>query len=88
MTTTILSQRSETIVPPQVRQDMGIEPGAEIEWIKLPDGRYAVAATNRSVKRLQGALKWKGATISVSQMNNDIADAAAEPPLRIVGARV
>jgi len=78
LTTTILSQRSETVVPVHVQQDMGIEPGAEIEWIKLPDGRYAIAATNRSVKRLQGALKWKGATVSITQMNDDGADAAAE----------
>jgi len=66
-------------MPPEVVDALGAVPaGCEIEWIRLADGRYAVQARNLSVKRLKGAIKWSGPTVSLAQMNDDIAEAAAE----------
>jgi len=78
MPTTKLTMKCQTTVPRPVREQIGVGPGSEIEWLQLPDGRYTIQARTQSVKRLKGAVEWHGPTVTIEQMNADIADAVAQ----------
>jgi len=78
MTTTKLDSTGRTRIPQEVIEQLGAVPGSELDWIQLPDGRYAIEARTMSVRRLRGIVKWSGAPVSISQMNSDIEIASAE----------
>jgi len=79
VTTTVkMTDQGQIEIPIEIRNELGIVPGSELEWTKLPDGRFAVSARTTSIKRLKGIVKWNGPTTPIQQLNSDTEIAAAD----------
>jgi bifunctional DNA-binding transcriptional regulator/antitoxin component of YhaV-PrlF toxin-antitoxin module len=81
MTTLTVTARGQVTFRKDVLKHLGIGPGGKIRLDLLPDGRAELKAdqTTGSWRDLSGMLKGKGngARLSIEELNDAIADAAA-----------
>jgi antitoxin PrlF len=64
-----LTAKSQVTVPKAIRQHLGIEPGQEIQYQTLPDGRVVIAVA-KSTPSVKGKFaKWRG--VGVQQRSTD-----------------
>lgn len=73
-----ITSKGQLTVPVDVRQKMGLGPGSRVEFVEHDDGTYSFVPLTRSITELKGMFKWDGPTITVEQMNEAIAESAAE----------
>ena len=73
-----MTSKGQVTVPLSVRQELGIEPGDQVDFVEV-DGGYLLRPRSKSLMSLYGYFgAWDGPTVSVEQMNADIADAVVE----------
>ena len=73
-----MTSKGQVTVPLPVRRALGIEPGDQVDFVEV-DGGYMLRPRSRSLMSLYGYFgTWDGPTVTVEQMNEDIAAAAAE----------
>lgn len=82
MTTTLsVTARGQVTFRKEILQHLGIQPGEKIELHLLPDGRAELRAAQPkgSFRDLRGVLRGKtnGARLSIDEINEAIAEAAA-----------
>ena len=71
-----ITRKGQTTLPKQVRDALGLQPGARV--------RYAIAGAEvrilpvRPIRRLFGALRHDGPPVNLEQMEEAIANSAAE----------
>ena len=83
MPTATMTSKGQITVPKEVRDDLHLEAGSKVLFVKLPNGQYNVVARTGSIKDLAGILDSPGMpSATIEQMNDDIADAAAEGAMR------
>lgn len=83
MATATLTSKGQVTIPRAVREDLGLEAGSTIMFVKLADGSYRLVARSRRMRELAGILRREGAeALTVEQMNEVLADAAAESGMR------
>ncbi len=78
MSIATVTSKGQITVPVAVRNDMGLEAGSKVEFVKCDDGSYILLPVTRSLADLKGMFTWDGPTITIEQMNEAIASAAAE----------
>lgn len=83
MPTATMTSKGQITVPKEVRDDLHLEAGSKVLFVKLPNGQYNVVARTGSIKDLAGILDSSGMpSATIEQMNEDIADAAAADAMR------
>ncbi|WEG08544.1 AbrB/MazE/SpoVT family DNA-binding domain-containing protein [Microbacterium horticulturae] len=83
MPTATMTSKGQITVPKEVRDDLKLVAGSRVMFVKLPNGRYTIVPKTGSIMDLAGVLyNPDQPPISIEQMNDDIADAAAEHVMR------
>jgi AbrB family looped-hinge helix DNA binding protein len=74
-----MTSKGQITVPKEVRDDLHLEAGSQVMFVKLPNGRYTILARTGSVADLAGMLHYPGMPhLTIEEMNDAIAGAAAE----------
>lgn len=76
MTAATVTSKGQITIPAPVRADLKVGPGDRLEFVRIGDGRYEVAAVTQEVSRLKGRVKAKR-PISIEEMNAAIRDRAS-----------
>ena len=78
MTIATMTSKGQLTVPIDVRQKLGLQAGSRVQFVEHEDGTYSFVPLTRSVTELKGMFRWDGPPITIEQMNEAIAEAAAE----------
>lgn len=79
MPSATMTTKGQITVPATVRNQLGLEPGTRVQFIELPDGGYELKPAALPVTDLKGFFgPWEGPAISIEEMNEGMAQAAAE----------
>jgi len=74
-----MTSKGQITVPIAVRDDLGLEAGVRVRFIKRADGAYELRPASSPSDSLKGFFgAWVGPALTVDQMNDGIAEAAAE----------
>ncbi len=77
MVAATITSKSQVTIPAQVRNDLNIQLGDKIEFIKAADGHYEVVAVIQDVSRIKGMIK-TDKTVSIDDMDKAIRSRASE----------
>lgn len=78
MPTATVTSKGQVTIPIEVRQKLGIHTGSRVEFVARSDGGYELFASTGSVMDLRGMFEWSGPTVTIEEMDEAIAAAAAE----------
>ena len=78
MSTATVTSKGQVTIPIDVRQKLGIHAGTKVEFVESADGGYQFIATTGSIRDLRGMFTWSGPTVTLEEMDEAIAAAAAE----------
>ena len=78
MPTGTMTSKGQITIPKPVRDDLGLVNGSHVTFTRTPDGDYLLRREPRSIRSLRGSLRYDGPAVSVEEMNEAIAAAAAE----------
>ncbi|WP_024694735.1 type II toxin-antitoxin system PrlF family antitoxin [Pseudomonas syringae] len=73
MATATLTSKGQVTIPAQVRVSLGLDTGDRIEFVELPDGKFAIMAATHSVQDLKGLIRKPAKAVSIEDMNSAIA---------------
>ena len=76
MTESSITKKGQTTLPKSVREFLGLRAGDKVRYFITDSGVRIMPV--RSVKRLCGALKYDGPTVTLEEMEQAIADGACE----------
>ena len=76
MSTATLTSKGQVTIPIDVRRALQVDAGDRLEFVQVELGRYELVAANRSVTALKGMFGPSTKTVSIEQMNEDIAASA------------
>jgi len=63
-----ITSKGQVTIPIQVREDLHLDVGDVIEFIRLANGRYEVVASNSKISDLKGMFGPLSKKVSVEQM--------------------
>jgi len=70
MSHSTLTSKGQTTIPQEIREAVGLQTGAKLNWSVTPDGVLIVRAKTQSIESLAGSLKTQdGKQISIQDMN-------------------
>jgi len=73
-----MTSKGQITVPKEVREDLKLEAGARLLFVKLPSGRYQLVPRTGKVQDLFGVLHDPDREpLSIEELNDAIADNAA-----------
>jgi len=81
MPTATMTSKGQLTIPKEIRNDLGLVPGSVLTMSRTDDGNYLLTPKRHSLASLKGTVHYDGPPISVEQMDEDIATAAAESSL-------
>jgi antitoxin PrlF len=73
-----LTSKGQITLPLEVRETLGLKAGSRVSFVRTPDGSYELIPATGSVRALRGLLSAERAPVSLEQMEQAIADGAAE----------
>ena len=76
MAVATVTSKGQVTIPKEVRDDLGIESGTKLYFVRTTQG-YVIKAASNSVLRLAGTLKYDGPPVTVEEMNDAVMDEAA-----------
>jgi AbrB family looped-hinge helix DNA binding protein len=85
MATAKVTSKGQITIPVKVRTALRLEPGDKIDFIEIEKGRFALRPRNTSLQDLEGCVPKLDHVPTIEQINEGIADAAAESYLRSIG---
>jgi len=74
MSQATMTSKGQITVPKDVRDELGLEPGTKVDFVRISAREYRLRPKNRSVMDLGGMAKYDGPPISVEEMNETIRD--------------
>jgi antitoxin PrlF len=70
MSHSTLTSKGQTTIPQEIREAVGLQTGAKLNWSVTPDGVLIVRAKTQSIESLAGSLKTQDdKKISIQDMN-------------------
>ena len=86
-TTARVTAKGQITIPKQVRESLNLRPGDKVRFEVEDDGCARMKAMNRSIDDIVGMLKpyYDGPVVTVEEMNEAVAEAAAERVERALG---
>lgn len=76
MGTGTVTSKGQITIPKDVREDLGLEPGSRIAFVRNDEGNYEIHRERRSVRALAGALRFTGRPRTLEEMDKAIAEGA------------
>ncbi len=76
-----ITVKGQATIPKAIREHLGLKPGDRIKFFFHPDGSVAILP-KIPVTALRGMLKRRRRAVSIEEMNEAIAEAAASADLR------
>ena len=73
-----MTSKGQVTIPIELRDDLNLTAGTRLDFVKLPDGGCAFYPVTGSVLNLAGMFVWDGPTVTLEQMDESIAAAAAQ----------
>lgn len=73
-----MTANGQITLPKDVRDELALEPGSRVSFIKNEDGFFELHRERRPVTELAGSLRFAGPARSLDEMDAAIAAAAAE----------
>lgn len=80
MATETLTPSGQITIPLELRTELGLNPGDEMEIEKDTKGNLTLIPLNRSIRRLKGMFGKFPRTVSIEEMNEAIARGGAGLP--------
>jgi AbrB family looped-hinge helix DNA binding protein len=77
-----VTSKGQITIPAEVRRQLGLRSGSRVDFMLLDDGSYAIAPRTGSVTALRGLVKVSGAAVTLEEMDDAIAEGAAERAAR------
>lgn len=79
MSTATMTSKGQITVPKDVRDDLKLEAGSKVMFVKIGPGHYRMVARTGKIEDLFGLLHRPGQrALSVEEINNGIAEGAAD----------
>lgn len=72
-----MTSKGQITVPKEVREELGLQPGTKVDFVRVGAGDYRVRPKNRSIEDLFGIIKYDGPPITLEDMERGIAEGAA-----------
>lgn len=83
MASATMTSKGQLTVPKEVREDLGLVAGSQVMFIKIGDNHYRLMARTGDISDLAGILhRPDGPRLTIEEMNDAIADAAADSGMR------
>lgn len=74
MAVATMTSKGQITIPKYVRDELGLEPGMKVDFVRVSPGEYRLRPRNGDVTELFGILKYDGPSISIDEMNEAIRD--------------
>jgi len=74
MTVATMTSKGQITIPKDVRDELGLEPGMKVDFVRVGAGEYRLRPRNLGVADLFGILKYDGPSLSIEEMNEAIRD--------------
>ena len=78
MPTATVTSKGQITLPKEIRSALGLQPGGRVLFWRNPQGQVVVEAETVDLRSLRGLLKGRGPTLTIEDMNDAIARAAAQ----------
>jgi AbrB family looped-hinge helix DNA binding protein len=78
MVVATMTSKGQITVPKEVREALGLKAGSKVSFVRDESGGYVMRAKTGSIKDLYGMLKWDGPAKTIEEMDEGIAQGAAE----------
>ncbi len=72
-----ITSKGQITIPVEVRTELGLDTGDQVEFYKLNDGRFALRPRTGSIRDLKGCVPKLDFTPTLEQLDEAILDAAA-----------
>lgn len=73
-----VTSQGQITIPAEVRRALSITPGTQVIFVLHEDGLCELIVKSRSITELSGMVKYDGPPISIEEMDEAIAEGAAE----------
>jgi antitoxin PrlF len=73
-----LTSKGQLTLPIELRNKMNLQAGSKVEFVEVSDGEWRIQAQLGNIRSLKGILDYKGATVSLDEMDGAIALGAAQ----------
>lgn len=81
--TATVSSKGQVTIPKRIREELGIEPGTKLQFVRKPDGRVEILPKTGRIDDLFGILHSpNGSALTIEEMDTAIAEAAAASGMR------
>lgn len=77
MSSATVTSKGQVTIPVEVRNKLGLRPGSRLAFVPTGTGGYEIHPEAASIKDLKGVVPPPAHPVSVEQMNEAIASAAA-----------
>ncbi|WP_322937418.1 AbrB/MazE/SpoVT family DNA-binding domain-containing protein [Nocardioides bizhenqiangii] len=79
MPSSTMTSKGQITIPKEVRDDLGLEAGSTVLFVKVGEGSYRMVARTGRIQDLAGILQRSDQRpLTIEEINEGIADAAAE----------
>ena len=78
MTAATVTSKGQVTIPIDVREKLGIKAGTRVQFLPRADGGYDFVAATGSVRDLRGMIPAPGTEVALEDMDDAIAEAAAD----------
>lgn len=69
MSTATLTSKGQITIPKDVRDELGLSPGARVSFERSPSGDIVMRRQPRPLMELSGALRYDGPPVSIEEMD-------------------
>lgn len=88
MLTAKITSKGQITIPVEVRKALGLKTGDEIAFFEIERGRFAFWPRTGSIWDLRGCVPKLGRPVTIEEMNEAAADAAADSYGKSAGGRI
>lgn len=72
MSTATMTSKGQMTVPKDVRDELGLEAGMKVDFVRVGPKEYRLRPKNLSVEDLFGILEYDGPAMTIDEMNEAI----------------
>lgn len=76
MSTSVVSSKGQIVIPVAVRQDMGVDTGTRVAFVKVPEG-WLLKPAGRPITALKGIVPKPARKVTVDDMTSAVRKRAA-----------
>lgn len=69
-----MTSKGQITVPKDVRDELGLEPGTKVDFVRVGPKEFRIRAKNLSISDLFGTARYDGPPLSIEEMNEAIRD--------------